>query len=79
MGFTVLEYLSITQCTSLPLSLMSLAITRISLSSSSASTKIFTSIWSRSCLQVNMSMPSMMITSAGSTVTVSVLEREQEI
>ena len=34
-------------------------------------------IWSRNSLQVKMRMPSTMITSAGSTVTVSVCEREQ--
>ena len=50
---------------------------RTTRSSSSASTNILMFIWSRNSLQVKMRMPSTMITSAGSTVTVSVCEREQ--
>ena len=37
------------------------------------------SIWSLSGLQVNTRMPSMIMTSAGSTVTVSVFDLEQVI
>ena len=79
IGLTVLVYLSITVSTVLPLSSISLAITRIRRSSSSASTNILMSIWSLSGLQVNTRMPSMIMTSAGSTVTVSVFDLEQVI
>ena len=71
MGFSTLRYLVMSISSGWARSAMSRSITRKRRSSGSASTKILRSIRSRSFLSYSAIMPSTMMTSWGSTCTVS--------